>query len=196
VFDAFPTTETPNFGMLLTGVSSHAPFSVIACDLPPDKHLLDTGQFFARWRYEPVDTLDFGSDHGEMVAGYRRVDNITNFALAEFQSRYGDAITKDDVFFRLRIPARHWAVPAGEPGYRLGIPQTRARSSQTDDAGMGNPPARHAETEETPGGGLTMAISLPAVPGRGQIPLAWPGRSSIFTERAVARAPVQELRPS
>jgi hypothetical protein len=31
--------------------------------------------------------------------------------------------------------------PGREPGCRLGIPRTRARSSQTDGAGMSNPPA-------------------------------------------------------
>ena len=50
--------------------------------------------------------------------------------------------------------------------------------------------------EETPGGGLTMAISLPAVPSPGQVSPAWPRKRSILTERAVARAPAQELRPS
>jgi signal transduction histidine kinase len=50
--------------------------------------------------------------------------------------------------------------------------------------------------EETPGGGLTMAISLPAVPGPGQVSPAWLGKRSISTERAVARAPAQELKPS
>jgi hypothetical protein len=50
--------------------------------------------------------------------------------------------------------------------------------------------------EETPGGGLTVAISLPAVPSPGQVSPARLGKRSIFTERAVARAPAQELRPS
>jgi hypothetical protein len=50
--------------------------------------------------------------------------------------------------------------------------------------------------EETPGGGLTMAISLPAAPSPGQVSPARLGKKSIFTERAVARAPAQELRPS
>ena len=50
--------------------------------------------------------------------------------------------------------------------------------------------------EETPGGGLTMAISLPAAPSPGQVSPDRLGKRSIFTERAVARAPAQELRPS
>jgi hypothetical protein len=45
---AFPTPEHDNYGFLLTGVSSHYEFSLIATDRLPDLHLLDTGQFFPR----------------------------------------------------------------------------------------------------------------------------------------------------
>lgn len=81
--------------MLLTGVSSHYEFCAIATDAIPDLHLLDTGQFFARWRYEPIaepddGTLDFGTteETGETVDGYRRIDNITDAARQRFQRTY------------------------------------------------------------------------------------------------------------
>jgi predicted helicase len=102
VFDAFPDKAQPNIGFLVTGVSSHAPFSAIACDLPPDKHLLDTGQFFPRWRYEKagVDgSFDFGEPNSAVVDGYRQVDNITDSALTRFRAAYGGKVTKDDIFF-------------------------------------------------------------------------------------------------
>ncbi len=64
------------------------------------------GQFYARWRYEKVDagdgllSLDTAYDAGgEVIDGYRRVDNITDQALTTFRTAHGRAITKDDIFF-------------------------------------------------------------------------------------------------
>lgn len=104
----FPQRVHQNLGILLTGVSSHFDFCAIATDQLPDLHLLDTGQFFARWRYEPVDDsgmLDLVGD-SEVVDGYRRIDNITEEALARFAAVYPDldmldhrGVTKDDIFF-------------------------------------------------------------------------------------------------
>lgn len=102
--EMFPTAALDNHGFTITGVSSHHPFGVAAADGVPDLHLLDTGQFFARWRYEAVDsedgTLELGteSDGDEVVDGYRKIDNITDEALTRFRSAYGDEITKDDIF--------------------------------------------------------------------------------------------------
>lgn len=97
-----PTAASDNLGLVLTDASSHAPFSVIMIDRTPDLHTLDTGQFFARWRYEPVDkegTLDFALGE-EIVDGYRKIDNITDEALATFVGAYpGEPITKEDIFF-------------------------------------------------------------------------------------------------
>lgn len=107
--ESFPTSAHVNYGVLLTGVSSHYEFSAIAAAQIPDLHLLDTGQFFSRWRYEqvaaPEGLLDFGSDEsednaGDVVAGYRRIDNITDVALQQFRQIYADeTITRDDIFY-------------------------------------------------------------------------------------------------
>ena len=65
---------------------------MIATSHIPDVHSLDTGQFFARYSYtEPAaDTL---FDQPE------RQDNITDWALGEYQSTYGEQVTKEDIFF-------------------------------------------------------------------------------------------------
>ena len=97
----FPMSSLPNRGFLLTGVASHYEFAVVATDAIPDLHLLDTGQFFPRWTYEPVaeeGTLGFDLGSEDMIDGYRRVDNITDWALATFRKAAGEHITKDDVF--------------------------------------------------------------------------------------------------
>ncbi len=104
--DLFPTQVQGNHGFTLTGPSSHYAFGVIGTDALPDLHLLDTGQFFARWRYERVEaedgmlSLDTAyDDDNEVIDGYRRIDNITDHALTTFRTAYGDRITKDDIFF-------------------------------------------------------------------------------------------------
>ncbi|SMY01601.1 DEAD/DEAH box helicase [Brevibacterium antiquum] len=95
----FPTVKHENFGFYLTGTASHYDFSILGTRLMPDLHVLDTGQFFPRFRWEEVkdDTLEFELDD-EIIAGYRRVDNITEEFHRQMQDRYGEEVTKDDIF--------------------------------------------------------------------------------------------------
>ena len=104
----FPTSQHENYGFYLTGVGSHYDFTLIAVDAIPDLHLLDTGQFFPRYTYEPVDQatetrgeLDLGLESGEsdvVVEGYRRIDNVSDDALARYSKVFGEGVTKDDIF--------------------------------------------------------------------------------------------------
>jgi predicted helicase len=99
----FPTERHDNYGFYLTGIASHHEFSLLGTRLIPDLHTLDTGQFFPRYRWEPAEdegtiALDFG---GEVIDGYRRFDNITDDFHRLLQGRYGNDVTKDDVFFFL-----------------------------------------------------------------------------------------------
>ena len=122
----FPTPAHDNVGFYLTGVSSHHEFSALMTDTVPDLHLLDTGQFFPRWTWKPVGgrhaappeergELDLGLDlgrgtsgatasaavghEGEVLGGYRRVDNVTDATLRTYQDAYGPEVTKADVFY-------------------------------------------------------------------------------------------------
>lgn len=86
-----PRADNDNFGMLMVG------------EMPDLSFFTYTGQFFARWRYEPVvadaDKLALDAEgDGEVVDGYRRIDNITIQALRTFQAVYGASFTKDDIF--------------------------------------------------------------------------------------------------
>ncbi|MEE1651070.1 type ISP restriction/modification enzyme [Brachybacterium sp. J144] len=96
----FPTLGLENYGFYMTGISSHHEFSLLATRVLPDLHALDTGQFFARYRWEPLPDgeLDLGLD-GDVVDGYRRVDNITDEFHQLMQERYGSKVSKDDIFF-------------------------------------------------------------------------------------------------
>lgn len=69
-------------------------------DVEPNQHVVDTMQFFARWRYEKVDdTGMFDVNDGEVIDGYRRIDNITDEAPTAFTAAYpGESISKNDIF--------------------------------------------------------------------------------------------------
>ena len=98
----FPSSATQNFGIVLTDISSHHPFSFLMIDKIPDLHTLDTGQFFPRWRYEPIEDegviFSVESD-GNVAHGYRRIDNVTDEALRRFTAAFGSDISKDDIFY-------------------------------------------------------------------------------------------------
>ena len=99
----FPTNATPNVGFLVGEPSLRTPPSVMATALLPDsKTYVDAAQFFARYTYEPgpkrgeAETLF--DESMELVDGYRRIDNITDEALAHFQQAFGPSVTKDLIF--------------------------------------------------------------------------------------------------
>lgn len=96
----FPTPKHENFGFYMTGVSSHHEFSILGTRRVPDLHALDTGQFFPRYSWEPLPDgeLDLGLA-GDIVEGYRRVDNITDEIHGLTTERHGSDVTKDDIFF-------------------------------------------------------------------------------------------------
>nr|WP_260173847.1 type ISP restriction/modification enzyme [Nocardioides albus] len=99
---AWPTSGHHNRAVSVPGLASHSPFCAVLVDSPPDRHAIDTGQFFPRWCYEQAEDsgmLDLGGE-GEVVDGYRKIDNITDEALKRFQAAYpSETITKDDIFF-------------------------------------------------------------------------------------------------
>jgi len=110
----FPTPEHRNTGFVLTGSASHYEFSLIATDLLPNLHTLDTGQYFPRFTWSAVEADDGGlfgeggvakqgeasiyGKVGEVVDGYVRVDNITDEIKALYREALGADVTGDDIF--------------------------------------------------------------------------------------------------
>ncbi|OFP71305.1 DEAD/DEAH box helicase [Corynebacterium sp. HMSC078C09] len=110
----FPTPEHRNIGFVLTGSASHYDFGLIATDLLPNLHTLDTGQFFPRFTWAAVEADDGGlfgeggvvkqgeasvyGSIGEVIDGYVRVDNITDEIKALYRDALGADITGDDIF--------------------------------------------------------------------------------------------------
>jgi predicted helicase len=106
VASIFPTEQTPNLAICVTGVGAGGPFTALMTDSAPNLNLPGAGNSthaLARWRYESADTdgtLDFSTGDEDAVAGYRRIDNISDAAFKRFQGVYpDDAVTREDIFF-------------------------------------------------------------------------------------------------
>lgn len=99
----FPTSEHQNLA-IVTSVEKNKVPSALMVDCLPDLHLIGDAQTFALYSFEPVesesdDLLSLVPDP-ELMAGYRRRENITNTTLKSFRTVYDDQkITKEDIFF-------------------------------------------------------------------------------------------------
>jgi predicted helicase len=95
----FPTAEQANLGFYINGINEFAQFCTLMTDIIPCLDLFGRGgQFFPRYTYrEPPEAEDLFSQDGG--GGYTRVDNITDEILADYRATYGDAVTKDDIFY-------------------------------------------------------------------------------------------------
>lgn len=91
--EIFPTPDTINTGLYLVAGTPRTPFSLIATDIIPDVgYFMDAGQYFARYSYT-APTED------ALLVPSTRQDNITDWALNEYSSAYGEDVSKDDIFF-------------------------------------------------------------------------------------------------
>jgi len=99
----FPTPDHKNVVFCTIGVVDRKGFSVLATDLVPNLHLLDTGQCFPLYYYEKLEDQKTENMFGGQKPddhGYIRRDAITDFALTEFKTKYADAkIAKEDIFY-------------------------------------------------------------------------------------------------
>jgi predicted helicase len=99
----FPTPDHENIGIVLTGPASHFDFTPFIVDALPNLHVLDTAQFFPRWTYKHVEPTEgeiaVGVNSDTDEHGYRRIDNITDAILAEYQASFGEQVSKDDIFY-------------------------------------------------------------------------------------------------
>ena len=89
-------------GFYALNPGAEKPFSCLMVGALPDIAFYgsNAGQFFARWRYEQVEESEMLGLGGEVVDGYRKLDNITDEALKQFRAVYPtETITKDDIFF-------------------------------------------------------------------------------------------------
>nr|WP_269779672.1 type ISP restriction/modification enzyme [Propioniciclava soli] len=101
----FPTPRHENIGYCVIESGARAPFAVLMSDqLPDSKMYVDAAQYFPRWTYEKTTAAEQGDLLGDTESdmdewGYRRVDNITDGILTVYRDKFGEQVTKDDVFF-------------------------------------------------------------------------------------------------
>ena len=112
----FPTPAHENVGFSVAGAYPNVAGSLIATKQLPDLNVFTASQFFPRFTWEEVDPSDGGlfgeggvgvreskeastyGDIGEVVEGYRRIDNITDEIKALYRDALGADITGDDIF--------------------------------------------------------------------------------------------------
>ncbi|RNE48056.1 DEAD/DEAH box helicase [Corynebacterium alimapuense] len=108
----FPTPTHDNIGIEVAGASSPTGWSVLGTNRMPDVQLLGNAQFFSRWTWEPIEApagmLSLSDETalssvpgvaGEMLDGYRRVDNITDEILNLYRDALGVEVSKDEIFY-------------------------------------------------------------------------------------------------
>lgn len=114
-----PTPFHKNVGFYQVGKGSAVPFSVIATDSIPNLHVTGAGSgghFFARFTWElcsdqealAPELINIASfknheesgygEIGEVIDGYKRVDNITEEIKELFSARLGERISGDRIF--------------------------------------------------------------------------------------------------
>ncbi|WP_242682162.1 DEAD/DEAH box helicase [Herbiconiux sp. SYSU D00978] len=100
----FPSPDVENWGFYTTAPGAGHRFSVLAVGQLPDLAFWGSGsgQFFPRYSYE-AQTFegDLLASLEDDVAPYRRIDNVTDEILADYQATFGAEVTKDDIFFYL-----------------------------------------------------------------------------------------------
>lgn len=98
----FPVQENEkeNIAICLTGLGAEKPFLTLATNIICDYHLVGAG---ANTQCFPYYT--YAED------GSNRRENITDWALGQFQARYGDDVSKWDIFHYVYAMLHH-------PGYR------------------------------------------------------------------------------
>lgn len=102
----FPELNSTNIVIAVTSPGNRIGASVLITNVLPDLHMVDgsgASQCFPLYLYEkdePRDgELSLDQAEGEVIDGYRRRHAITDGILAEFRQSYGEAVTKDDIFY-------------------------------------------------------------------------------------------------
>ncbi len=97
----FPTPNTNNLVICLSGIGASKDFSTIITDKIPDLQLMFNGQCFPLYWYEEIQqekTL-FDAEAGDAGGKYARRDAISDFALTQARRMYGPKTTKEDIFY-------------------------------------------------------------------------------------------------
>lgn len=96
----FPTTETKNYLIALSGISASKPFTSLIVDNIPCLDMVEKGQCFPLYWYEKRETLQLSLFDEEPQAEYVRRDGISNWILNEVRNRLKiKSIDKEMIFY-------------------------------------------------------------------------------------------------
>lgn len=101
----FPQPGVENLAIALRAPGNSKPFSALMVNGIPDLHLLGDTVIFPLYTYVPPENVQaklFDELHAvEVPSGqqYVRQENITDWALQVFRERYGENVTKEDIFY-------------------------------------------------------------------------------------------------
>ena len=99
----FPVRDMNNCGFYVVGPGNDKPFTALMTDALPDLSFWGSGQgqFFPRYTYAESSGDLFSQADGPSSPAdrYTGVDNITDATLASYRAAYGEAVTKDDIFY-------------------------------------------------------------------------------------------------
>nr|HET6901398.1 type ISP restriction/modification enzyme [Ktedonobacteraceae bacterium] len=115
-----PTTEGENIVIIVSDHGYRATFSTLVANQIPDLHLLASTDAFQCFPY-----YTYSED------GSNRRENITNWSLAQFQSKYGSDVTKWDIFHYVYAMLHH--------------PQYRARYAENLKRDLPHIPLLHSQ---------------------------------------------------
>ena len=96
----FPTTETKNYLIALSGISASKPFTSLIVDNIPCLDMVEKGQCFPLYWYEKRETLQLSLFDEEPQAEYVRRDGISNWILNEVRTRLKiKSVDKEMIFY-------------------------------------------------------------------------------------------------
>jgi predicted helicase len=94
----FPTEETENLLICISGIGSTKDFSSLITNEIPCLDLVDKSQCFPLYWYEKKDKVQ-GGLFEQIEDEYIRHDGISDFIFEQAKSRYGNRATKEDIFY-------------------------------------------------------------------------------------------------
>lgn len=96
----FPTPQTKNLVICVSGIAASKDFSVLITDCLPDIQLQFNGQCFPMYYYRQDDASNGAFLPGFAQDSYKRYDGVSDFILKRCHSQYADRdITKEDIFY-------------------------------------------------------------------------------------------------
>ena len=94
----FPSADSENLVIGVSGTGSNKAFSPIITNLLPDLELDSKTQFFPLYWYEEKDVEQL-SLLDDVNLNYKQHDGVTDFILVQAQQKYGPRVTKEDIFY-------------------------------------------------------------------------------------------------